>query len=179
MQSSSPQLQEKGETRLQDMYIVYPPPNASFVDMPPPPVPSSKLQPARDNLDSTESLLSASPPPPKPFHFHLPSSNLTRAANCVNEAIQTRDARVSKPEALFPIRERRKRKKRPAKNLELTAKLKPTQKVVFHRHVTLPTATVEEEHEVEPPGVVLEDVYRNRVTFGSPVDRPTREEAGK
>ena len=106
--------QEKGKTRKQDKYIVYPPPNNEFTDTPispPPPEPTSRRR------DTSEDTGSSSPPPPRPLHFNLPVSQLNKATACVKDAKETSDPRVSKSERLLPIRERRISKKRPSKNI--------------------------------------------------------------
>lgn len=159
---------------MQDKYIVYPAPNDSFVGMPlPPPEQNSKIGPARYTSDSAESLLSAPPPSPKPLHFHLQASNLTRAATCVSDAIHDRDVRVSESEKLNPVRERRSRKPKPARNIGPT---RPDRQHVQlqrastqHMALSLPPAvesTAEGQRGV--PAAYLENVSRGRITIRSP-----------
>lgn len=119
---------------------------------------------------------------PKPLHFHLQASDLTRAAACVNNALQARNPRVPDSEFISSVREKRRKKKKPAKNLELTrASGQP-------KPIASPLPPVAEATKVEEGAqtVHLEEVSsKNRVVIKSPVNLDvglsltSREEAGK
>lgn len=126
-------------------------------------------------MDSAESLLSASrsPPPPTPFHFHLQASNLTRVAACVNDALHARDARVPESERLDPIRERRSKKKRPARNIGPTRPTKPQPAAVQQQGAsTEHVAAAEGQRGV--PAAYLNKVPRSKVMIGGPEPEPVQ-----
>lgn len=104
----------------------------------------------------------------------------------MKDALQTRDARVPDSEMLSSVRDKRRKKKRPARNLELarsSGQSKPgsssTQGVASPR----PPAMEAAEEEKGPPILLPEEVVlsRNRVTIRSPVNQPVTSgvEAGK